>query len=87
MALWFYLLQNGFRFANINEVLLDYRLDEQTIYRRKGFNKALSEIKLRSKYMKILKQTSLKNIMLIYSRILFHLMPANVLRMAYKWGR
>ena len=87
MALWFYLLHNGFRFANINEVLLDYRLDEDTVHRRKGFSKALSEIQLRSKYMWMLKQTSLRNIVLIFSRIVFHLMPANLLRVAYKWAR
>ncbi|MGL5623035.1 glycosyltransferase, partial [Cetobacterium sp.] len=63
MALWFELLVNGFKFANINEVLLDYRLNENTIKRRKGVDKALSEVKVRLYYMFKLKRISFRSIL------------------------
>ena len=87
MALWFELLNAGFKFANINDVLLEYRLNENTIQRRKGFNKALSEIKIRLRNMKSLNQVNMKNILLIGARIVFHLMPDYLVKIAYKKAR
>ncbi|ELF6477703.1 glycosyltransferase [Vibrio cholerae] len=84
MALWFELLVNGFKFANINEVLLDYRLNENTIKRRKGMDKALSEVKIRLYYMFKLKRISFKSILLIFSRFAFHLLPDSLMKYAYK---
>ncbi|CAK2711554.1 glycosyltransferase [Vibrio splendidus] len=84
MALWFQLLSEGVTFANLNEVLLDYRLNENTINRRKGVYKALSEIRIRIKYMINLKRVNARNILLIGSRIVFHLMPSLFLKFAYK---
>ncbi|HIF9086811.1 TPA: glycosyltransferase [Photobacterium damselae] len=87
MALWFQLLNNGVRFANLNEILLDYRLNENTINRRKGFKKAMSEINIRARNMLSLKQVSFKNISLIGARIIFHLMPTSLVKLAYKKAR
>ncbi|EOI0111634.1 glycosyltransferase [Vibrio cholerae] len=87
MALWFELLVNGFKFANINEVLLDYRLNENTIKRRKGMDKALSEVKIRLYYMFKLKRISFKSIILILSRFAFHLLPDSLMKYAYKNAR
>ncbi|WP_421289332.1 glycosyltransferase [Aeromonas veronii] len=84
MALWFELLVNGFKFANINEVLLDYRLNENTIKRRKGVDKALSEVKVRLYYMFKLKRISFRSILLILSRVVFHLLPDSIMKYAYK---
>lgn len=84
MALWFELLNAGFNFANINEILLDYRLSESTIDRRRGLSKATSEIKVRMKNMISLQRVTAKNIMLILCRIAFHLMPTIFVRLAYK---
>ncbi|WP_217530664.1 glycosyltransferase [Vibrio cholerae] len=84
MALWFELLVSGFKFANINEVLLDYRLNENTIKRRKGMDKALSEVKIRLYYMFKLKRISFKSILLILSRFAFHLLPDSLMKYAYK---
>lgn len=84
MALWFELLVNGFKFANINEVLLDYRLNENTIKRRKGVDKALSEVKVRLYYMFKLKCISFRSILLILSRVVFHLLPDSIMKYAYK---
>ncbi|MCW4781410.1 glycosyltransferase [Enterobacter chuandaensis] len=87
MAFWFHLLSEGFIFANLNEVLLHYRISENMINRRKGIKKAIDEIKLRIRYMFSLKQFSLRNIIMINSRIVFHLLPNKFMRIAYKWGR
>ncbi|MBH0078187.1 glycosyltransferase [Pseudoalteromonas sp. NZS11] len=87
MALWFILLVQGYQFYNINEVLLDYRLNESTISRRNGFNKGLSEFSIRIKYMFKLKRVNLKNSLLIISRLLFHLMPLKIMAYAYKNAR
>jgi glycosyltransferase involved in cell wall biosynthesis len=87
MALWFELLNAGFKFANINEVLLDYRLNENTINRRKGISKALSEINIRLRNMISLKQVNYKNVLLIAARIVFHLMPDFLIKVAYKKAR
>ncbi|HIF9547446.1 TPA: glycosyltransferase [Photobacterium damselae] len=87
MALWFQLLNDGVRFANLNEILLDYRLNENTINRRKGFKKAMSEINIRARNMLSLKQVSFKNISLIGARIIFHLMPSSLVKLAYKKAR
>lgn len=87
MALWFALLEKGYKFANLDKVLLDYRLTENTIFRRKGFRKALSEIAIRLRYMFLLNQISVKNTVLILSRIVFHLLPSKVMKFAYKNAR
>lgn len=87
MALWFELLKLGHRFGNLDEVLLDYRLSENTIERRKGADKALSEIRIRMKNMFLLKQYSFINTLLICSRLVFHLMPSFLVKLAYKKAR
>lgn len=87
MALWFELLNKGFKFSNLNDVLLDYRLNENTIERRKGFGKAISEIRIRTTNMFLLKQLSFKNLALIWSRLAFHLMPSFLVKLAYKKAR
>lgn len=87
MALWFDLLNAGFKFSNINEVLLDYRLSENTVNRRKGIKKALSEIKVRFHNMISLKQVSVWNVTMIFARIIFHLMPNFLVKLAYKNAR
>ncbi|WP_220737068.1 glycosyl transferase, partial [Morganella morganii] len=84
MALWFLLLESGFKFHNIPIVLLNYRLSEDTINRRKGISKAISEIRVRLYYMSKLKKTSIKNIILILSRLPFHLLPSFIIKFFYK---
>lgn len=84
MALWFSLLYSGVRFANMQDVLLKYRLNELTLKRRKGISKAISEVKLRFKYMYLLDMTSAKNVLLICARLVFHLLPFTVVKFIYK---
>lgn len=84
MALWLKMLSLGYHFSNINEVLLDYRLSEGTIHRRKGMKKALSEFIIRVKYMFILRKITLGNFLFIFARFFFHLSPDILIRYAYK---
>lgn len=84
MALWFELLNGGYQFGNLSEILLDYRLNEDTIKRRQGLNKAISEIRIRTINMISLRKVTLKNALLIYSRAVFHLMPSYLVKLAYK---
>lgn len=87
MALWFILLKNGYVFGNVDEALIKYRLNENTIIRRKGFNKGLSEFKLRMAFMFSLRKFSIKNTVLITSRLFFHILPKSVLKLAYIYFR
>ncbi|MDW2169809.1 glycosyltransferase [Vibrio sp. 1567] len=84
MALWFLFLDKGFKFANVNDVILDYYLDERTIERRKGFLKFISEFRLRSKYMFSLNEVSLYNIIHICSRFILHMSPPFLVKALYK---
>ncbi|MDZ4030842.1 glycosyltransferase [Kluyvera ascorbata] len=84
MALWFDLLERGFCFHNIPEVLLDYRLNENTFNRRRGIGKAISEVSVRFKYMIRLNEFSLKNIFLLFIKFCFHLLPSSLIQYAYK---
>lgn len=84
MALWFELLNNGFIFSNLDKVLFEYRLNSNTIARRKGIKKSISEFTIRIKNMRKLNQTSLKNITLISFRLIFHILPDTLLTHIYK---
>ncbi|OCH12129.1 hypothetical protein A6E05_10230 [Aliivibrio sp. 1S165] len=84
MGLWFKILDHKLICGNLPEVLLKYRMSDETVSRRKGINKAISEIKLRSKYMLKLNQFSVKNLILIISRLVFHSLPPKLLKIAYK---
>lgn len=84
LALWFRLIESGVIFANVPEVLLNYRLTENTLLRRKGIKKAASEIVLRYNYMTAMKLTSFKNIIFLLGKFFFHLMPVRVTKHMYK---
>lgn len=87
MALWFELLDAGFRFANLDEVLLDYRLSESTVGRRRGIKKGWSEFVIRLRYLVKLRRFSLVNILKVFSRLVFHLLPVRLLHSAYRFLR
>lgn len=84
MAFWFVLLKEKYVFGNLDEVLIRYRLNEETVRRRKGFAKGLSEFKLRIRYMFILKRVNLTNFCGIMARLVFHLLPVAMIKYAYK---
>jgi len=87
MALWFMLLRNGFTFGNIPDVLLEFRLNEETLTRRRGIGKGVSEFKIRLKNMVSLRKVSVKNSVLILSRLSFHVAPKFVIGWLYRFAR
>ena len=84
MAFWLELLYKNYKFHNLSDVLLKYRLEENTMSRRSGLSKAKSEVSLRLGYMFLLNKFSFKNLILIYSRYCFHLLPPKIMSLAYK---
>lgn len=87
MALWFDLLVKGVEFANLPEVLLDYRVSSDMLTRRSGFGKGMSEFTIRFKNMIALKRVTFYNIIFIFLRLGGHILPANFLKLIYKYFR
>lgn len=87
MALWLKLIEDGYRLANLNEVLLDYRLNENAVKRRQGIGKAISEFDIRFKHMRAMKKSTPKNIVLISLRLLFHVLPLPIIKALYRVAR
>lgn len=84
MALWFELLSKGFIFSNLTVPLLKYRIDLNTLKRRRGFKKAISEILIRTKYMFKLRRVTYRNSLLLIAKFLFHISPYFVMHYLYK---
>lgn len=87
MALWLELIEEGYRLANLNEVLLDYRLNEDAVKRRKGLAKAMSEFSIRMRHMLRMNKVTVKNFVLISSRLFFHILPLPIIKLLYKVAR
>lgn len=87
MAFWLELLYKNYKFHNLSDILLKYRLEKDTVIRRAGLSKAKSEVSLRMGYMFLLNKVSLRNFLLIYSRYFFHLLPPKLMGIAYKHFR
>ncbi|WP_392400615.1 glycosyltransferase [Aeromonas salmonicida] len=87
MALWLKLIEGGYKLANINEILLDYRLNENAVKRRQGVGKAISEFAIRFKHMQTMKKNTPKNIIMISSRLFFHVLPLPIIKILYKFAR
>ncbi|MDW1579758.1 MULTISPECIES: glycosyltransferase [unclassified Vibrio] len=84
MALWFILLEAGKKFANLPDILIHYKMNENTVSRRRGLSKSLSEVKLRFKHMKSMNAVNIKNITSLFYRFIFHLLPLPIMRLLYK---
>ncbi|HGS4434222.1 TPA: glycosyltransferase [Vibrio cholerae] len=87
MALWLIIIEKGFKLGNIPVVLLDYRLGEDTVKRRLGFNKGISELKLRLSYMARNKIYSLPSLFKVLLRLPFHILPVSLVKFLYKYAR
>ncbi|MEZ8046050.1 glycosyltransferase [Vibrio sp. 10N.237.312.C02] len=87
MAFWFLLLVRGYKFANIGQVLLDFKINDQTLNRRRGFSKAWSEFTIRFKYMIKLKKVSFVNLLKVSLRLVFNMMPTFAIKYAYRMFR
>lgn len=84
MALWFTLLSNGVVFANLNDIVLDYKINESTLLRRKGFKKSVDEVCFRLKYMIKLRRFTARNLILIILKGILHVSPRFFIEFMYK---
>ncbi|MBK5145709.1 glycosyltransferase [Budviciaceae bacterium BWR-B9] len=84
LAFWFLLLSKGFRFGNIDTGLIYYRQSNNTVLRRRGFDKALSELKLRVKYQFRFRRLGLQDSFYTLSHFILRLFPASLFGYLYK---
>lgn len=84
MSLWYYLILRGYTFGNLDVPLIQFRIDENTISRRKGITKGLSEFKLRYKYLKNSNQLSFMNVILISRKLILPILPKKAITLLYK---
>lgn len=87
LALWYELILQGFTFANLSQVLLDYRLNESTLNRRTGFKKACSEFSVRFSYMMNSGSFSFKSLFFILLRTFLAIAPVGLKKLSYKYVR
>lgn len=84
MCLWLELISANKKFANIDSVLLKYRINEQTLKRRRGLNKAVTELSTRLYYAKKLKMLSVRNLLYILIHFGVRLLPSNIFKLVHK---
>ncbi|ELB2036799.1 glycosyltransferase [Vibrio parahaemolyticus] len=81
--LWVDLLSCGYKFSNINEPLLRFRVDSN-FHSRRGFKKALNEFKSRLYAFNTLKVYSIKNVIYTMALFFLRLSPSFVKKAAYR---
>lgn len=83
---WADLAAAGFKFANLSDKLLKFRRVND-FYKRRGFSKSVNEFKARFYTMHVLHKYSLSNIMYASTVLVLRLMPARIVKVAYKLDR
>ncbi|MDV5059493.1 glycosyl transferase, partial [Vibrio diabolicus] len=81
--LWVDLLAAGKNFANINEPLLMFRINE-SFHSRRGFKKAMNDLNSRIYAFKKLDVLNLSNIIHTISLFLLRIAPTSIKKWAYK---
>ncbi|WP_422766782.1 glycosyltransferase [Photobacterium leiognathi subsp. mandapamensis] len=81
--LWIDLIAGGKKFANINEPLLNFRVDD-FFHHRRGFKKALNDINSRIYAFKKLKNVNLSNLIHVSALFLLRISPPFIKKLAYK---
>lgn len=84
--LWIEMAKNGAVFANLREPLLRFRRVDG-FYKRRGKEKSLNELKARFKAMRDLKLWSTFNIAYALAVFSLRMMPAHIVKLAYKFDR
>lgn len=85
LALWFILAKKKYKFSNLNEKLLKFRINDQTILRRRGYKKAIIEFKIRLKYLLILKRlNNINDIFYTFGHLFIRLLPTSLFKKIYK---
>lgn len=81
--LWVDLLAAGKKFANINEPLLKFRIND-SFHTRRGFKKAMNDLRSRIYAFKKLDVLTLNNVIHTTSLFLLRIAPTSVKKWAYK---
>lgn len=84
--LWIELAAAGYEFRNLRERLLEFRRVND-FYKRRGLSKSLNEFKARFLAMRRLRRFTLFNITYAVAVLLLRLMPAQMIKLAYKLDR
>lgn len=84
--LWVELAYYGYKFFNLNEPLLLFRVDK-SFHKRRGIKKSLNELRGRFYAMKKLKVMTLRNLFYTFSYFLLRMLPSNISALAYKYFR
>jgi len=85
--LWTTLAVNGYTFANIQEPLLKFRVDQDFYRRRAGLRKAVVEFKIKIKAMKTLKDYRLSNFIYLFAYFIMRISPTYIIRKLYTFLR
>jgi len=84
--LWVDLVKSGFLFANINQPLLKFRIDDD-FHKRRGLKKAMNDLKSRVYAFQVLKNISIRNCLHVILLFVLRLSPAVIKKTAYKFLR
>ena len=84
--LWADLSSAGFKFANLPQSLLKFRRVDD-FYKRRGLDKSINEFKARFYTMKKLGKFGVGNVFYAFAVLCLRLMPAKVVKLAYKIDR
>jgi hypothetical protein len=82
LGLWCLMLAKGYKFANIEKPLIYFRLNTNTIERRRGFKKAFSELKSRFSILTYRNAYLFSGAILVF---LTRLLPKTILKVIYKF--
>jgi hypothetical protein len=74
IELWLRLRSLNYTFGNVNESLVYYRLSDETLRRRLGFSKGISELKVRCRYLNF-NYLELRYFFYILARPILHILP------------
>ena len=81
--LWVDLAVLGYKFSNINEPLLKFRVDEN-FHSRRGVKKALNDLRSRLYAMKHLRLFTLRNVIHTFALFFLRMSPSYIKKIAYK---
>lgn len=87
ILLWILLAKNKYVFGNLDEVLLDFRVNNDFYIRRKSIGKAWSEFQARIIAMKDLRQFTIKNFIYSVGYFFLRISPVTISKIAYKYLR
>ena len=85
--LWFTLLKHGFKFANLQDSLIEYRVTSDLYKRRSTFKKGYSEFRAKLRAMKILKMQTPKNYLYALFGLALRTSPGFLVKLAYRYLR